>query len=154
MARYDGRANLMQNQEGGLSAEKARELGRLGGIASGIARRRRRQMRETMSGIMTGAVTDAQIREMLEAAGLEATNENAIALAMIAKAAHGDVEAARFVRDTLGEKPTESYNLFMEAKPIKALDLSGYTDEELERIADGLDDEASGDDAFTNSPLI
>ena len=61
-------------------------------------------------------------------------------LAALNRAAHGDVEALRFVRDTLGEKPTENYNLSMEAKPVKSMDLSGYTDEELERIADGLDD--------------
>ena len=46
------------------------------------------------------------------------------------------------MRDTLGEKPTESFNLATTDRPIRSLDLSGYTDAELEAIADGLDDPA------------
>jgi hypothetical protein len=43
------------------------------------------------------------------------------------------------VRDTIGEKPTEQYNLAVQDKPIKALDLSGMTDEQLEALADSAD---------------
>jgi hypothetical protein len=144
MARYDGTANLIQNQKGGLTSEKAREIGQKGAAASVISRRRRKAMREVMNNIMTCDVSDETLRGMLAAAGIEPTNENAIPFAMINRAARGDVEAARFVRDTLGEKPTENYNFSVGSKPVKSLDLSGYSDEELERLADGVDDENDG----------
>ena len=145
MARYDGTANLIQNQKGGLTSEKARKIGQKGAAASVIARRRRKAMREVMNNIMTCDVSDETLRGMLATAGIEPTNENAIPFAMINRAARGDVEAARFVRDTLGEKPTESYNFSMGPKPIKSLDLSAYSDEELERFADSADAETDGD---------
>ena len=139
MARYDGTANLIRNQTDGLTADEARKIGKKGGVASGLARRRRKAMREIMSNIMTCDVSDKELRDVLAAAGIEPTNENAIPFAMINRAARGDVEAARFVRDTLGEKPTENYNLSMSPKPIKSLDLAGYSDEELEALADQQD---------------
>ena len=141
MARYDGTANLIQNQAGGLTTERAREIGRKGAAASVASRRRRKAMREIMSNIMTCDVSDETLRNMLGAAGIEPTNENAIPFAMINRAAHGDVEAARFVRDTLGEKPTETYNLSMDTKPVKSLDLSGLSDEQLEAMADQQDED-------------
>lgn len=149
MARYDGTANLIQNQEGGLTPDRAREIGKRGGEASGLARRRRKAMREVMSSIMTCDVSDEALRDMLAAAGIEPTNENAIPFAMISRAARGDVEAARFVRDTLGEKPTESYNLSMSPKSIKSLDLAGYSDEELEALANQQDGDS---DAHSTLP--
>lgn len=140
MARYDGTKNLIQYQEGGLTSEKAREIGRLGGIASGEARRQRRQLRTLIGECMVNEVSEEELRDALVAAGYPPNYQYAMTLAALNRAAHGDVEALRFVRDTLGEKPTETYNLSMETKPIKSIDLSSYTDEELERMADGLDE--------------
>lgn len=122
-----------------LTSEEARTIGQKGGIASGIARRQRRQLRELLSSCMTAEVTDTDVRDALVAAGYEPSFENALTLAALTRAAKGDVEALRFVRDTLGEKPTETYNLSMEAKPIKSMDLSQLSDAELERLADQAD---------------
>lgn len=80
MARYDGTANLIQNQKGGLTSEKAREIGQKGAAASVISRRRRKAMREVMNNIMTCDVSDETLRGMLAAAGIEPTNENAFRL--------------------------------------------------------------------------
>lgn len=140
MARYDGRANLIQNQPGGLTPERARENGRKGGLASAESRRHRKQLRTLLSQCMTNVVTDEDVKHTLIDAGYEPSFENAMTLAALVKAARGDIEAMRYVRDTLGEKPTETYNLAMEARPIKAIDLSDKTDQELEALADQLDE--------------
>ena len=131
--------HLVQYHAERSTPEKRHENAVKAGIASGVARQKRKQLREVIGSMMTAAVTEAELREGLEAAGYAPTYENAIALAAIVRATHGDIEAARFVRDTLGEKPTESYNFSASNRPIRSLDLSGYTDEELEAIADGLD---------------
>ena len=112
----------------------------MGGLASGLARQRRRQLRELLDATLTAEVTDAEIREMLVCAGYEPTFENALTLAALTRAARGDVEALRYVRDTLGEKPTEQYNMSLTAKPVRSLDLSRLSDEELEALADMADD--------------
>jgi len=142
MAKPPGRPeNLIQNQPGGLTPERARANGRKGGLASGIARQRRRAMRETLSTLLQAPIDDEKIAAALQAIGLPADYQGAMTLAVMRKALLGDVEAARYLRDTAGEKPTETYNLSMEAKPVQALDLSKYSDAELEQIADGLPDE-------------
>ena len=107
-----------------------------------MARQKRKKLRDVLGDMMTSHVTEEELRVALETAGYAPTHENAIGLAAIIKASHGDIEAARFVRDTLGEKPTESFNLATTDRPIRSLDLSSYTDAELEAIADGLDDPA------------
>lgn len=108
--------------------------------ASVAKQRRHRAMREVLKELMTLDVTDDRMHELLTQLGLQPTNDNAVSLAQILNAVKGETEAARFVRDTLGEKPTEQYNLGISGKPIKALDLSGLTDAELEALADSVDE--------------
>jgi len=134
--------NLIQYNPGRSTPEQRRENARKAGLASGVARQKRKKLRDVLGNMMTSHVTEEELRVALETAGYEPTHENAIGLAAIIKASHGDIEAARFVRDTLGEKPTESFNLATTDRPIRSLDLSSYTDAELEAIADGLDDPA------------
>lgn len=133
--------NEQNLRRGGLSTDRAREIGRAGGIASGIARQRRRAMRETLSTLLQAPIDDDKVAAALQAVGLPADYQGAMTLAVMRKALLGDVEAARYLRDTAGEKPTETYNLSMEARPVQALDLSKYSDAELEQLADGLPDE-------------
>ncbi len=134
--------NLIQYNPERSTPEQRRENARKAGLASGVARQKRKKLRDVLANMMTFHVTEEELRVALETAGYEPTHENAIGLAAIIKASHGDIEAARFVRDTLGEKPTESFNLATTDRPIRSLDLSGYTDADLEAIADGLDDPA------------
>ena len=128
---------------GSLTTEEAREISSRGGIASGKSRRRRKMIRELMGDAMTARVTDGDVEAWLLSAGYEPTFENAMTLSVLAKAAQGDVEAARFVRDTLGEKPTETFNLAVSDKPVQAIDLSGLTDSELSALADRAEDQAA-----------
>lgn len=135
--------NLIQNQPGGLSTDKAREIGRAGGIASGEARRQRRLLRETLNDLLKTPVDDPDAAAALEAAGLPADLQGGMIFAVLKRAQTGDIEAARYIRDTLGEKPTETFNLAVSQKPIQALDLTQYTDAELAAMADRISDEGT-----------
>lgn len=123
----------------GLTDEERRELASKAGKASQAKQRRHRAMREVLQQLMTLDTTDERMHELLTTLGLEPTNDNAVSLAQIVNACKGETEAARFVRDTMGEKPTEQYNLGISGKPIKALDLSKLSDAELEALADQTD---------------
>ena len=113
-------------------AERARKAGK----ASAEARRKYRAMRDLLKQVLVLDVDDPDMAKAMKALGLEPSRANAIALNTVAKAGVGDIEAARFVRDTVGEKPTDTYNLGISGKPIKSLDLSGLSDAELEALAD------------------
>ena len=119
--------------------ERAREIGRLGGIASGEARRKKRTMREAAQQILSGGLVfgDDNTRALLHALGIDVpTNADGLVLVATLKAANGDMEAARFVRDTGGELPTAKVELGgIEDKPIEVLDLSALTDSQLQEIA-------------------
>ena len=124
----------------GLTPEERTELARKAGKASADARRKYKTFKEVFGDILTLDTTDDQMRDTLVALGLEPSNGNAIALAQVIKAVrNGDTEAARFVRDSRGEKPTEALQMAITDKPIKSLDLSQLSDDELEALADGLE---------------
>ena len=97
-----------------LSQEERTELARKAGKASADNRRKYKAFRDCLREILTLDVTDA--------------------------AELGDIEAARFVRDTNGEKPTEALQLGITDKPIKSMDLSKLSDAELEALADRAED--------------
>jgi hypothetical protein len=119
--------------------EERKALASKAGKVSQAKQRRHRAMREVLKELMVLDTTDDRMKDLLTQLGLEPTNDNAVSLAQIINAVKGETEAARFVRDTLGEKPTENYNLGVSGKPIKALDLSKMSDEELEALADQTD---------------
>lgn len=125
-----------------LSPEQRTEQCRKAGIAGREARRKYRTQRELLSLILSSPIDDKEKAKKLKDAGFPATYGGAMAFAATAKAVDGDIEAARFVRDTVGEKPTESYQMNVTDKPVKSLDLTQLTDEELEAmVASRLPDE-------------
>lgn len=119
--------------------EKARAAGRKGGVASGVAKRKKRTFRELIEQVMTMPVDDPAIHAKLVELGLDPTHDMAITMAAVRKAENGDIEATRYLRDTKGEKPTEALQMAITDKPIKSLDLSQLSDDELEALADGLE---------------
>lgn len=135
-------ANFDKLQEGQarLSPEQRRENARLAGIASGEARQRRKLMRETATGILKAPAAIPEIAAALEKAGFDNSYQSAIMLAAIQKAACGDIEAARFVRDTIGEKPTDQFNIAAVQRPIQEMDLSQLSDAELQSLIRSADD--------------
>ena len=125
-----------------LTPEHRTEQCRKAGIAGREARRKYRTQRELLSLILSSPIDDKEKAKKLKEAGFPATYGGAMAFAATAKAVDGDIEAARFVRDTVGEKPTESYQMNVTDKPVKSLDLTQLTDEELEAmVASRLPDE-------------
>lgn len=93
------------------NSEQAREMGRRGGIASGKAKRERRQMREIAQSIldmpMRKGRTEAY-KSFIEGSTKNVTVSERIIMVAIKEALEGNVRAAEFVRDTAGEKPTET----------------------------------------------
>ena len=118
------RANLQ-------SPEEARKNGKKGGIASGKARRTRHAIRDLLSDLLPRDITDSELYAMMQNAGIAPTYENAIALSMIREALKGDVAAARFIRDTLGEMPQLQVGLAPSGIPVKDMDLIKLSDDEL-----------------------
>lgn len=114
----------------------AEEAGRKGGRASGESKRKTKTFREAMKALLECEVMDEHQAEVLAAFGLDPTYLNQIGLANIKKAALGDTEAARFVRDTIGEKPKEGIEIGnLDDKPLSYLDMSKMTDEQLRVLA-------------------
>lgn len=130
-----GKKDLIQFS-GRSTPEERRDNAIKAGKASGVARQKRRLMRDVLANIMTVEVTEPEIREKLEQAGLPATHEAAICYAAVIRAGRGDIEAARFVRDTMGEKPAATLAVApLQDVPVSCMDLSKFSDDELRAMA-------------------
>lgn len=135
----DNRAKSLANLKPVKTTEEARERGRIGGIKSGEARRKRKQLKETLSALLTLPPGINDQKDLLMALGIDeddCNNQTLIAISMIQAAAAGDVKAATWVRDTVGEKPLDKVEASVQTvNPIdeKLADLSI---EELRKIAE------------------
>jgi hypothetical protein len=92
---------------------EAREKGRNGGIKSGEARRAKKTMKEMLDYLLEKDITTKK--------GDISTLE-AIMVSMIAKASKGDVRAAEFIRDTIGQKPDSTLNLDIKQALVRFID--------------------------------
>ena len=112
--------------------EERKEQARKAGIASGKARQRKRALRDMLQDLLGSELPpEDEVRKTLEDLGIEATQEAAIGLAMIQKARKGEVEAARYLRDSAGEKISEGIKLETTNRSDPPIDLSKCTNEEL-----------------------
>ena len=80
------------------AGKKQAEIARQGAIASTAVRREKRTMREIAEIILS--------KDVMTSDGL-VTGKYAVLAKVIDKALKGDLQAAAFIRDTIGEKPTE-----------------------------------------------
>lgn len=119
------------------TTEEARERGRKGGIASGEARRRKKTMRETLEAVLemqVGSGKSADIDAIRNFAGLKGKNitvQEAMIIAQAQKALKGDLAALQFIRDTVGQKPTDNMNVVTKTEnPFE-----GLTTEQLAKLA-------------------
>ena len=128
--------NLVLNSE--RTPEELHEITSKGGIASGVARRRYKSMRECAKACLQMQLLDEDaIKGELAKRGLETTGGQAVVLAQLIKANMGDTDAAKFVRDTAGEKPREGIEIGnLDGKPLESIDLSALTDEQLKALAE------------------
>lgn len=116
-----------------MSPEKAREIQSKGGKASGEARARKKAMREQAELLLSLPLKDKKAQKVLQALGLkkgDLDNQMIIVAAMWQRAAKGDIDAATWLRDLVGEKPAEQLAISGELNnPFKDL-----TTEELKAL--------------------
>ena len=100
----------------GEDPERDRAIQSKGGKATAEVHRKKRALKEILDAMLALPATvdilaDTELtehaQEAAQAAGEKLTAYDAIAIAQIFKAARGDVDAARWVRDSAGDKPVE-----------------------------------------------
>lgn len=104
------RPDLAKNQGrlARLSKEELTELGRKGSQKAMENRRKRKLLCEIAFDMLNKDVSSREeIYKTLKENGFDTSYGDAMVFAMAMKAIAGDVEAARFVRDTSGQKPAE-----------------------------------------------
>lgn len=122
--------------------EAAREAGKKGGAALQDMGRRRRKLRDALGTLLSMPVdeaapveTIARAADVLRALGVDdPTGADAVALAQFVKAVAGDTEAARYVRDTAGERPADQVSI-IPGELADADAVSQLTDAELAELA-------------------
>lgn len=108
-------SNLVPQSE--RTKEEQREIARMGGIASGKARREKKMFRETLESLLTMPMKSGEgmcIDDIQNFAAIKGQNisvQEAILIAQVQKAMKGDTRAAEYVRDSIGEKPTDNMNM-------------------------------------------
>ena len=136
--------------------EKQRINASKGGKKAQENRRKNLRMTRAMKWLLQSkdVVSDEDIRAKLVKLGVideeDTTNAEVLAMVALRKAAKGDVEALKFVRDTAGESPSNRVELTGDVdKPVATLDLRTMSEEELLRLAeakaetDGSEDETN-----------
>lgn len=108
--------NIIRANEKRTPAERRANAAKAG-KASGKARRDKRTFKAIFSEVLDmpikkGKSTDLdQIRSVADAKGKNLTVQEATALSIAVKALKGDLKAAEFIRDTIGEKPTDAIDI-------------------------------------------
>lgn len=125
----------------------ASEAGKKGVVITNQIRRKRRLLKDAAQQILSADISKLPVPEMedirlaLHVLGVEdITGADALMLAQYIRAAKGDTEAARFVRDTSGEKPSVSVDVNATDRPVDAEMLGAMSDAELAALADGQQD--------------
>lgn len=108
--------------------EIAREIRRMGGIASGVSKRRKKLIKETIATILELPVKDKRVKDGLKRIGLtteDMTQQSLMILGVMKRAQNGDPYAATFIRDTLGQKEAEKLDL---VQPVQIVIKDDYGD--------------------------
>jgi len=133
MGHSNGMQNLVQNR----SPEEFKAASVKGGLKSVEVRRKKKAMRELARDILdTHLSNEDDIRAELEKRGIQLTESAAILFAQLQRARTGDTEAARFLRDTSGQKPVDNVAIGnLDDKPFETLDLTKLSDDQLKALA-------------------
>jgi hypothetical protein len=144
--------NLTHTFTSDQDREQCRINGAKGHAVQRENRRKAKRMNRAMKWLLQSkdVISDEDIRERLVKLGVVdeddegATNAEVLALVALRKAAKGDVEALKFVRDTAGEAPKNQVELSGDLdRPVATLDLRAMSEEELLRMVE----ERSGETA-------
>ena len=119
-----------------FTPEERREIMARGGRNSQAVLKKKKSMRELARNILDLNLKDEDaFRVELEARGVEQSEAAAVLLAQLVRARTGDTEAARFLRDTSGQKPVDNVAIGnMDDKPFAALDLTALTADQLHEL--------------------
>ena len=104
-------SNLVPQSE--RTKEEQREIARAGGIASGKARRAKKAFKETLETLLSMNMENGEgisVDDITSFKGIKGQNisvQEAILIAQVQKAMKGDTRAAEYVRDSIGQKPTD-----------------------------------------------
>lgn len=94
--------------------EETVRSGQKGGVASGASRRRRKAMKQAVDSLLGAGLNTGEseflklVKPRLLALGInveDATYQDVLLAGMMLQAMKGDVRAAEFIRDTVGENP-------------------------------------------------
>ena len=115
-----------------LTEAEKKEFHSKGGKAGAASKRRMKTQAQILRQVMALEIEPGEAREMLEAAGLDPTWATDANVAVMRKARAGDVEALRYCRDTIGEKPREGLEIGnLDDKPLATVDLRSLSDDQL-----------------------
>ena len=92
------------------SREEAVKNGRKGGQASGVAKRRKKTMKAAGKLLADMPVTSKELQQKMKLLGVpdgDSTYQMAVMVAMLNQAMKGNVKASYFLRDTIGESPSD-----------------------------------------------
>ncbi len=114
-------------------------------MKSGETKRRRKYLRETVRWLLQqdDVVNDEDAKARLAGLGIaDPSNAEVLMLVALKKAAKGDVDAMRFIRDTAGEAPSNRVELTGDVeRPVASLDLRTMSEAELLHIAEARENE-------------
>lgn len=121
------------------SREEAKKNGQKGGQKSGETRRKNKAMKETMKMLLSLDMPECEGKEELKQLGLEdedLTLQTGILINQVKKALAGNLDSAKFVRDTSGEyigaeeekEEPEHYKVSIPAKDIPPAFINIYRD--------------------------
>lgn len=118
--------------------ERAREIHKMGGIASGVAKRRKKLIKETIATILELPVKDKRVKDGLKRIGLtteDMTQQSLMVLGVMKRAQNGDPYAATFIRDTLGQKEADKLEISKSTSEVIS-EIESYVAGELEPKTD------------------
>ncbi len=105
--------NGKQYQFDMMTPEERAECGRRGGIASGEAKRRKKALKETLEVLLSmplksGKAADIErVKGFSDLKGKNINVQEAMLVSMLQRALKGNVQAAEYIRDTVGENPAQ-----------------------------------------------
>ena len=118
------------NEFAKMTPEQRREYGRKGGLKKGENYKRRKELRETLDVLLdmplrTGRTTSVEkVQAFANLKGKNITVDQAMMVCLIQKALKGDLNAIAMVRDTIGERPSDT----VEVKDVTPVIISGEDD--------------------------
>jgi len=111
-------------------------------------RKARRRMSESLNQLLSCSVDkplgpeDEEVLAFIEANELDPNQQTRVMIAQLLKAIKGDTEAAKFLRDTVGDKLADG--VVVMSKPVSEMDdydMKHLSNEDLKRLAESESDE-------------